>query len=162
MIGAVSGCLCRRNRTPPAMHPGGKYELEKVSMRTRRPVASSSALVRASRVNGQCVASTMTPVAITPRSTTPLIQSHFGKGRGAAGGDCSISTWNYEQFRCRGPGETFSFSPVSRRQSCALVRDHGPARALLSRAVYSWDLAAAGRARTGAERPSLTWSATTV
>src|SRR5664279_425421 len=90
---------------PPAVQPGGKYELEKVSIRTGRPVASSSALDRASRVNGQWVASTMTPVAITPRSMTTLIQSHLGIGRYAAGEDCSMSTWKYRQFECRGPAK---------------------------------------------------------
>src|ERR1035437_5322088 len=90
---------------PPAVQPGGKYELEKVSIRTGRPVASSSALDRASRVNGQWVASTMTPVAITPRSMTTLIQSHLGIGRYAAGEDCSMSTWKTRQFECGGSGK---------------------------------------------------------
>src|SRR5450759_3109703 len=88
---------------PSAGQPGGMYDLEKVSIRTGRPVASSSALDRVSRVNGQWVASTMTPVASTPRSMTPLIQSHLGIGRYAAGEDCSMSTWKYRQFECRGP-----------------------------------------------------------
>jgi hypothetical protein len=52
-------------------------------------------------VNGQWVASTMTAVAITPRSITPLIQSHLGTGRCAAGEECSTSTWKYRQFECR-------------------------------------------------------------
>src|ERR1039457_1412642 len=90
---------------PSAVQPGGKYEVEKVSIRTGRPVASSSALDRASRVNGQWVASTMTPVAITPRSMTTLIQSHLGIGRYAAVEDCSMSTWKYKQFECRGPAK---------------------------------------------------------
>src|ERR1035441_8286010 len=105
IVGAASGWLCRRNRMPSAVQPGGKYELEKVSIRTGRPVASSSALDRASRVNGQWVASTMTPVAITPRSMTTLIQSHLGIGRYAAGEDCSMSTWKYKQSECRGPAK---------------------------------------------------------
>src|ERR1035441_1033795 len=35
IVGAASGWLCRRNRMPSAVQPGGKYELEKVSIRTR-------------------------------------------------------------------------------------------------------------------------------
>ena len=89
---------------PSAVQPGGKYELEKVSIRTGRPVASSNALARASRVNGQCLASTTPPVAITLRSMTPLIHSHFGIRWCAAGEDCSMSTSAYRQFECRGPG----------------------------------------------------------
>jgi hypothetical protein len=52
-------------------------------------------------------------VAITPRSMTPLIQSHLGIGRYAAGEDCSMSTWKYRQFECRGPVK----HPLSGRRS---------------------------------------------
>ena len=48
------------------------------------------------------LANAMTPVAITPRSMTPLIQSHLGIGRYAAGEDCSMSTWKYRQFSAAG------------------------------------------------------------
>ena len=72
-----------------------------MSIRTGRPEASSSARVRASRVNGQLAASTMTPAAIAPTKISPLIHSHFDIGRCAAGGDCSMSTPNYRQFECR-------------------------------------------------------------